>query len=140
MNDHTALNEDSIGHENGFAENITDEHPTQNLNENCEPQAHAKTKPITVDNITNRSDGTKYACNQCDKQFTTQGNLKTHIQSKHEGVKYACNQCDQQFTIQSHLTRHIQSQHEGVKYACNQCDYQATTQSNLTAHIKRKHL
>ena len=47
---------------------------------------------------------------------------------KVEGVKYACDQCDKQFTQQSHLTRHIQSKHEGVKYACDQCDYQVTTQ------------
>ena len=63
--------------------------------------------------------GVKYACNQCDQQFTQQNNLTTHIKSKHEGVKYACNQCDQQFTLQRSLTKHIQSIHEGVKYACN---------------------
>ena len=58
-----------------------------------------------------------------------------HIQTKHEGVKYACNQCDQQFTQQSSLTTHIQSQHEGVKYACNQCDYQATEKGKVPTMV-----
>ena len=60
-------------------------------------------------------EGVKYACNQCDQQFSTQGNLTQHIQYKHVGVKYDCNECDKQFTKQCGLTTHIKSQHEGVK-------------------------
>ena len=51
-----------------------------------------------------------YGCNQCDKQFTTQGNLKTHIEAKHEGVKYACNQCDYQGSNEA-LRYHIKAKH-----------------------------
>ena len=80
----------------------------------------------------------KYACNQCDKQFTEQPKLTRHIKSVHEGVKYACNQYDHQATRQDRLTIHIQSVHEGVKYACNQCDYQGS-KSGLNQHIKSKH-
>ena len=54
-------------------------------------------------------------------------------------MKYACNQCDQQATTQGNLTKHIQSKHEGVKYACNQCNYEATQQQHLKTHIKSKH-
>ena len=32
--------------------------------------------------------GVKYACNQCDSQFTQQGQLKQHKLSVHEGVRY----------------------------------------------------
>ena len=84
--------------------------------------------------------GVKYACNQCDQQFTLKRSLTKHIQSAHEGIKYACNQCDKLFTQQNSLTVHIQSIHEGVKYGCNQCDYEATTQRSLTSHRKNKHL
>ena len=84
-------------------------------------------------------EGVKYPCNQCDYQATRQDRLTRHIQSKHEGVKYTCNQCDFQSPRQESLTRHIQSIHEGVKYPCNQCDYQATQQSNLKLHIQNMH-
>ena len=82
--------------------------------------------------------GVRYACNQCDQQFTQQRSLKRHIQTIHEGVKYTCNQCDYQSVQNSNLTTHIQSVHEGVKYACNQCDYQATRPDYLTQHIQSK--
>ena len=80
----------------------------------------------------------KYECEPCRKTFSRRG-LDNHKQTVHQGVKYACDQCDSQFTQQSDLTRHIQSKHEGVKYACDQCDYQATQQNNLGRHIKIKH-
>ena len=100
-------------------------------------------KPIIRNNAANKkiskTEGVRYACNLCEKQFTTQASLTTHIQSKHEGVKYACNQCDYQATRQDSLAKHIQYKHEGVKYDCNQWDYQATTPSNLTIHIQAKH-
>ena len=128
MNDQTTSNEESIGQENDSAEDDVNE---QSLNEdvaNSEPQTHTPTKSINVNNTAKRrvcpTDGTKYACNQCDYQATTRDSLKRHIQSIHEGVKYDCKQCDKQYGVQSHLTKHIQSVHEGVKYACNQCDQQ----------------
>ena len=62
--------------------------------------------------------------------------LTTHIKSVHEGVKYACNQCDKQYTDHSSLRKHIQSTHEGVEYACNECDQQFTQQTTLTTHMK----
>ena len=61
------------------------------------------------------------------------------IQSVHEGVKYACNQCDKQYSAQQSLTQHKQSKHEGIKYACHQCDQHFTRQIRLTQHIKSAH-
>ena len=137
MNDQTTSN----------AEDDIDEDPAQNLNEvaaNGDPQTQTSaTKPINANNTTNRRvsrAGTRHACNQCDKQFTTEGNLKTHIQSKHEGIKYACKQCDYQASSQSNLTMHKYALHEGLKYACNECDYQAGFRSDLARHFKSKHL
>ena len=100
-------------------------------------------KPIIRNNAANKkiskTEGVRYACNLCEKQFTTQASLTTHIQSKHEGVKYACNQCDYQATRQDSLAKHIQYTHEGVKYDCNQCDYQARRQDILAKHIQTIH-
>ena len=82
----------------------------------------------------------RYACNQCDQQFTRQRSLTGHIQSKHEGIKYACKQCNYQASSQSNLTMHKYALHEGLKYACNECDYQAGFRSDLARHFKSKHL
>ena len=96
------------------------------MTEDVEHKKNTSTNTIMRNNATSkrvsRAVGKKYACKQCDKQFTCLSGLRRHIQSIHEGVKYACNQCDYQATQQSSLTTHIQSKHECVKYACNQCD------------------
>ena len=52
---------------------------------------------------------------QCDYEATTQGSLKTHIQSVHEKIKYPCNQCGYQATQKGSLKRHIQSVHEKIE-------------------------
>ena len=119
------------------------ETPTENLKEPTQsdqiimqaPQERQK----RVVSVNGRHEGAKYACDQCDNQYTTHIDLTRHIQSKHEGIKYACNHCDKQFTLQSNLTKHIQSKHEGIRYACDQCDYQAKYQCDLTKHMKSKH-
>merc|ERR1712079_47762 len=114
---------------------------------NCEPEQIKKEVVMNQANhqsalttpLQSVHESVRYACNQCDQQFTRQRSLTGHIQSKHEGVKYACNQCDYQATQQTHLTQHIQSIHKGVKYGCNQCDKQYTQQADLTRHIQSKH-
>ena len=107
-----------IEHKIAENEDVHLEDHSNSLKEYVEHQTLNSMYAITENNVRNKNNK-KYACNQCDYQATTQGNLKTHIQSIHEGVKYSCNLCDKQFTRQDSLTRHIQSVHEGVKYACN---------------------
>ena len=143
MDQNDSNEEETNEHENNAEKDV----PPQTENENCaDDDYHTGTSntPIIRNKVGNkkfkRTEDLQYLCDQCDKQFTHQGDLTRHIQSKHEGVKYACNQCDYQATHPGTLTRHIQSVHEGVKYACSQCDHQATTQSHLKKHFQRKHL
>ena len=123
-NEQTSSKKESMEDEYDFTEDDVDDDPSQTLNE---------------DVANGTTDGGKYACKQCDKQFTTQSILKSHIQSKHEGVKYACDQCAYEATHQSNLKSHIQSVHEGVKYACDQCDKQFTKQDKLKDHTQATH-
>ena len=67
------------------------------------------------------------------------GHLHLYNPTVHEGVKFACKQCDKQFTQLNSLTIHIQSLHEGVKYACNHCNYEGSRPA-LRLHMKSKHL
>ena len=50
----------------------------------------------------------RFQCQDCERNFSGPSGLWQHKKSKHKGVKYACNQCDQQFTLQRSLTKHIQ--------------------------------
>ena len=51
-----------------------------------------------------RDDFIKHFCDHCEKCFKSKYSLKTHLQSKHEGdVKYACNQCDYEASTQGNL-------------------------------------
>ena len=125
------------------------EEPSQN--DPVTSTKNSEEKTMTFSNLVNQAskvnrdrrevvkvDG-KYACDQCDSQFTRQSSLELHIESQHEGIKYACDQCGFQATQLGNLKRHIESKHEGAKYACDQCDYQAKRRDNLKIHIKSKH-
>ena len=65
----------------------------------------------------------KYACNQCDKQYSDKKGLRRHIQAEHEGAEYTCNQCNYKATHYGKMKYHIQSVHEGVRYPCNLCNF-----------------
>ena len=101
---------------------------------------HQDKDPQTLNrNMKSEQEGVKYACDQCDSQFTQQNSLKYHIKSVHEGIRYSCDQCDYKAKAQSNLRIHIQSKHEGIMYNCDQCDYQATRQVSLKTHIESIH-
>ena len=84
-----------------------------------------------------RDDGWKrYRCDQCDKVFTLQQNLKHHLRI-HTGDKpYKCDQCDRAFTQKGSLTYHVRT-HSGEKpYKCDQCDRAFTQKGSLTYHLR----
>ena len=147
IDDQSNSNEEHNENEiNAADENVIEDFKQQTENEdaNVEIERQTITRSITRNYVAlkkvSTTDGVKYACSQCDKQYFDRSSLRKHIQSKHEGVKYACNQCEYQATQQNNLKTHIHSVHEKVKYACDQCDYQATRPDHLKSHLMRKHI
>ena len=50
----------------------------------------------------------KFTCQDCERMLDTlAAGLWYHTKSKHESVRNACNQCDKQFTQQGHVVTHI---------------------------------
>ena len=85
------------------------------------------------------SDGVKYPCGQCGKQFSQKGTLVRHLRTVHEEAKYPCGQCGKQFSQKGSLDEHQRSVHEGVKYPCGQCGKQFSQKGNLARHHKSVH-
>jgi len=68
---------------------------------------------------------TPISCSICQANFSTKGNLKTHIDDVHNEKKpHKCSKCDCSYSQKSNLKRHIADVHEGNKpHKCLICDY-----------------
>ena len=72
-----------------------------------------------------------YFCTQCDKQFTTKGNLNTH-RLTHTGVKYSCTQCEKHYTTPQYLRKHMNV--HSNKYKCTECGKGFQNNQGLKVH------
>ena len=68
----------------------------------CNEALKKETKPKR------KSKRRKHACEQCGQLFKEKVHLEGHVKSVHEGIRIPCNQCDKQYTRQSELKIHIQ--------------------------------
>jgi KRAB domain-containing zinc finger protein len=81
-----------------------------------------------------------HQCPKCDKRFTANRNLRSHIRNKHEGVgNYKCLYCGYLTDHRSLFDRHTATHSEEKAFQCNQCNYSAITKTNLTLHLHKHH-
>ena len=82
-----------------------------------------------------------YECDQCDKEFSQQVELKIHIYSVHKKLKnHKCDLCDKSFYLANVLDTHIKTMHEGLKnHKCDQCDKVFWQPVDLEKHINDVH-
>ena len=48
-------------------------------------------------------EGEVFSCSYCDRKYTANSSLQTHIKSIHEGEVLSCSYCEYKFTQKTHL-------------------------------------
>ena len=90
-----------------------------------------------------------YKCEQCNKSFRYQRNLKAHVSSVHDADdSYVCGLCHCEIRSKQNLKRHLEEQHEvfdlenpiqsreSVKFVCDLCDKGFKRKEHLASHMK----
>ena len=70
-------------------------------------------------------------CSRCNKHFSTQQSLKSHLQFHTGQFTAYCDLCRRGFTRSGHYKEHMRS-HEGLKYNCEYCSKQFYLQTRPT--------
>ena len=60
-----------------------------------------------------------FQCQECEKTFSENYNLKRHVDIIHGGIKYKCQQCPKVYTSNENLKIHVKNTHEGLGFPCN---------------------
>ena len=82
----------------------------------------------------------EYKCQECNRNFTTNGSLKSHqIVHDQNRIRYECNKCQKSFSHETELVMHIKSIHEGKRFVCKICNKEFTQDGNMKRHIISVH-
>lgn len=73
----------------------------------------------------------------CSAAFKQKRNLATHVATKHLLIVFKCDQCDKKYTRNSRLTSHIKKIHDGIKpFSCGTCKKRFGRRDHLRRHEK----
>ena len=79
----------------------------------------------------------RLTCKICEKEFSRQENLNTHISAAHAGFKgFTCPKCSQCFSQKGSLNRHVAEVHlKEKKWPCDQCSMKFPRWDTLQRHL-----
>ena len=73
----------------------------------------------------------EFRCEYCQRGFSLQESLRTHIMAVHQARRFTCTHCGGTFSQSGSLKIHIRSQHEKVKETCEVCQTQYSSRAGL---------
>ena len=82
----------------------------------------------------------KFECKDCNRNFTTNSNLKKHIATIHQKVRnFKCDICNKTFTNRTNLKVHKSINHiKSRDFICNICNADFTLKTYLKRHCEQK--
>lgn len=131
-----------------------DESGSSDIESDNDPfSSYDMTEHEDTENESDNFENEKLRCAFCDKEFSVQRYLDSHLKNKHsQRETFTCDKCDKAFTQKKHMKRHRETVH-GVKRPdvldlanipnkniCTFCGSKFTRADNLNEHIQRAHL
>ena len=79
-----------------------------------------------------------FQCDECEKNYTTKGALKFHIETTHRGLRFNCHLCPDVLSNKQALERHIRNVHvvSVRNFKCEICGSSFKDKEYLTRHEK----
>ena len=75
-----------------------------------------------------------FSCAECGKQFSSNGNLKRHVEVHTGKFSYYCKICRRGFNNDSNFKSHMRA-HEGLKYNCEYCTKSFVSKEKYKYHL-----
>ena len=98
-----------------------------------------KEAPIISDITEKLNDKRSIECGSCDKMFKYNSELKVHVKRIHLKIKdYFCDNCDKSFSSQTNLNTHLPTHLEN-NFPCYICGVKLSRKINLINHMKSLH-
>jgi uncharacterized Zn-finger protein len=82
------------------------------------------------------SNGNRYACGQCGKQFRHRASLFRHVETHVEDLRFDCTECGKTYRHRADFQQHMRLKHLLKNRAvCRYCDRQFYLPGSLRAHL-----
>ena len=124
----------------------------RNIDVKSHVRIHTDTKPYSCRHCSDRfmwskqlkqhlleshNEGTWLICNICQKKFSHNGKLVTHVR-QHKGVKpYVCSECPKRFFTAGELKRHELIHSDVKRFGCILCDKSFKHKRSVVKHFNR---
>lgn len=80
--------------------------------------------------------GKVYNCDQCWKQLSSAGNLKTHLKTHSSERPHACTLCPAAFKLAGSLKSHMKTHTDQRPFMCELCGARTKRSSDLALHMR----